>query len=286
MRYILWLIGICPGLLTAELINQPVVNIYLEPKEDTQVESQSIYGNAVEVLEERNGWSKVRNVDGAEGWLLSSCLTSNASYENKSHLRPIKSFFANIYRVKDTTPYPPLLTIPYGAKIKLDEGIDKGERWVSVELISGESAWIQRGDVDFTPQFKTLEETISFSKKFLGLPYVWRGGSTYGFSCSGFVQMLFREMGFQLPGNSKLQAECDLFTFVAEEDLRPGDLVFFGKTDIIHVGLYLGDDAFIHSGITEVPTVLISNMKNKQYHFLTARRINPLMIETYRMNFR
>src|SRR5271156_1794605 len=116
-----------------------------------------------------------------------------------------------------------------------------------MKLISGEKAWIQRGDVDFNPQYKTLEEMIAFSKKFIGLPYSWAGVSSYGFDCSGFVQMLFKEIGLFLPRNSRFQAQCSLFVPVAQEDLQPGDLVFFGQTRINHVGVYLGNDEFIHS---------------------------------------
>ena len=204
-RILLVLVGIVfcfPKFLIGELINRPVVNIYLQPQEDTEIDSQAIYGSVVEVVDHINGWSKVRTADGVEGWTPSFQLIANPSYESSDHLRPVKSLFAHIYRVTDTTPYPPLFTIPYGSKVKLDETMDKGERWVSIELISGEKAWIQRGDIEFTPQFKTLEEMLSFSKKFLGLPYTWGGTSSYGFDCSGFVQMLFREMGFQLPRNS------------------------------------------------------------------------------------
>jgi hypothetical protein len=287
-RILLLLVGIFlnfPGFLIGELTNRPVVNIYLQPQEDTEVNSQAIYGTVIEVIDRLSDWSKIRTVDGAEGWVLSSQLTTNPSYESSDHLRPIKSLFAHIYRVPDTTPYPPLLTIPYGSKVKLDETVDTGERWVSMELLSGEKAWIQRGDIDFTPQFKTLEEMIVFSKKFLGLPYTWAGTSSYGFDCSGFMQMLFREMGLQIPRNSRDQAQCNLFTSVAQEDLQSGDLVFFGKTRIIHVGLYLGNDEFIHAGVTELPMVMISNMKSGKYNFQAARRIDPLMVETYRINF-
>ena len=98
--------------------------------------------------------------------------------------------------------------------------------------------------------------------------------------------MLFKEMGLLLPRNSRDQAQCNLFTPVAQEDLQRGDLVFFGKTRITHVGLYLGNDEFIHSGVTEIPIVMISNLQSGKYNFQAARRIDPLMVDTYRMNFR
>lgn len=276
-----------PGFLSSELINQSVVNIYIQPESDTEVDSQAIYGSCVQVIEQsQNGWSKIKGLDGLEGWVQSSQVTNNLSFEKSENLRPTKNLFAHIYRVPDTTPFPPFLTIPYGSKVKLDNTIDSGERWVQIELVSGEKAWIQRGDLEFAPQFKTLEETIAFSKKFLDLPYTWGGTSSYGFDCSGFMQMLFKEMGLQLPRNSKDQAQCNLFIPIAKEDLQRGDLVFFGETKINHVGLYLGNDEFIHSGVRELPIIMISSLQNGKYNFQTARRIDPSMFKMYRMNFR
>ena len=89
---------------------------------------------------------------------------------------------------------------------------------------------------------KTLEETLAFSKKFIGLPYTWGGTSSYGFDCSAFVQMLLREMGLLLPRNACDQAQSPLLVPVLGEELQPGDLIFFGESRITHVGLYLGGD--------------------------------------------
>lgn len=260
--------------VTSEVINCSVANLYLIPQENTELNTQLIYGSDVEVISYENDWVKIRGIDGAEGWVLSSQITSNSSYEDHENLRPVKSLFAHIYRVADTTPYPPLLTLPYGAPVKLYETTDKGVRWVLMELVSGEKAWIQRGDIDFEPHVKTLEEVLTFSKKFLGLPYTWGGTSSFGFDCSGFMQMLFREMGLQIPRNSRAQVKCSLFTPVDREDLQPGDLVFFGQTRVTHVGMYLGNDEFIHSGVTEMPMIMISNINNDKYHFQAARRID------------
>ena len=167
------------GSLWSEVINQPVVNIFFQPEDDTEVDSQAIYGNSVVVVENPgNGWSKIRAPDGIEGWIRSSQITSNESYEQSENLRLATNLFANIFRVADTSPYPPLLTIPYGAKVKLIDAADKGERWIPIELVTGERAWIQRGDIAFAPKLKTIEEILAFSKKFLDLPYTWGGSSS------------------------------------------------------------------------------------------------------------
>ena len=258
--------------LSGEIINQPVVNIYCDPEEDTSVNSQAIYGSVVEIIEKLDPWLKVKTSDGTLGWVKTWQVTNNIAFETDPQLVSVKSLFAHIYRTNDTVPFPPLLTLPYGSKVKLKKYKEK--RWLQAELISGEKVWIQNGDFDFFPRFKSLEETIEFSKQFLGLPYTWGGTSSYGYDCSGFMQMLFKEMGFLIPRNSRDQAQSKLFIPVDRDKLQRGDLIFFGEARINHVGLYLGDHEFIHSGVTELPMIMISSLQNRKYHFHSARRIS------------
>ncbi len=271
-----------PVQIKSEIINKPVVNIYIHPEEATEVDSQAIYGSSVLLIKKTaDGWTKIQTADGLCGWIKSSELTSNSAFEAKVNLRSVKNLFAHIYRVTDIISFPPLLTIPYGAQVKLIKAVDPQERWVAIELVSKEKAWIQREDLDFAPKLKTLEETLAFSKKFLGLPYTWGGVSTFGFDCSGFIQMLFKEMGFLLPRNAQDQAQSPLFIPVAKKELQPGDLIFFGTAKITHVGLYLGNDQFIHSGVKDLPIIMVSTLQSSKYEFYAARRLKPAVLNKH-----
>lgn len=276
-RYIIILLGVVmtiPGMLKAWVVKEPVINVYVEPKDDTEVNTQAIYGSFVELSEKSNGMAKIKMIDGEEGWVREDGITENAAFEKSENLRPIRSLFANIYRVNDTSPYPPVMSLPYGCKVKLMQPIDKGERWIEIELASGEKAWIQRGDVDFNPKTKSLEEVLAFSKKFLGIPYTWGGTSTYGMDCSGYMQMLFKEMGMQLPRNSRNQANSEYLIPIERKDLQIGDIIFFGEGKITHVAMYLGNDEFIHCGVRDLtPMVMVSNLNRTNYTYYAARRI-------------
>lgn len=67
-----------------------------------------------------------------------------------------------------------------------------------------------------------------------------------GFDCSGFIKWVYEPSQLKLPRRSR-----DLFAYgqpVKRQDLRPGDLVFFGRNKrITHVGIYTGDNQYIHS---------------------------------------
>ncbi|ROW32105.1 C40 family peptidase, partial [Neisseria animalis] len=87
-----------------------------------------------------------------------------------------------------------------------------------------------------------------------------------GFDCSGFMQHIFRRsMGMTLPRTSAEQAK--LGTHVDRSDLQPGDMVFFrtmGRGRISHVGLYIGNNRFIHAPRTG-KTIEITSLSNKYW---------------------
>ena len=79
-----------------------------------------------------------------------------------------------------------------------------------------------------------------------------RGGDSIetGFDCSGFTRHVVEmSLGLVLPRRVDEQAIAPGLVTVRRDDLRPGDLVFFNtlKRTFSHVGIYVGDNRFIHS---------------------------------------
>jgi cell wall-associated NlpC family hydrolase len=92
-------------------------------------------------------------------------------------------------------------------------------------------------------------DLVSTAIGFLGIPYL-RGGNSAetGFDCSGFVRAIYKEtIGLVLPRSADQQANAT--QKIDKSELKPGDLVFFNtmKRTFSHVGIYLGDNKFIHS---------------------------------------
>ncbi|MCP5492677.1 MAG: C40 family peptidase [Chlamydiales bacterium] len=92
-----------------------------------------------------------------------------------------------------------------------------------------------------------------FSQKFLGLLYIWGGRSSFGYDCSGFVQMLYSQIGIKLQRDAKQQILDSRLQSIKIDELKLGDLIFFGKSDqrIMHVGMYIGNEQFIHATARE-----------------------------------
>jgi cell wall-associated NlpC family hydrolase len=70
-------------------------------------------------------------------------------------------------------------------------------------------------------------ELLKYSEQFLNIPYKWAGEDSSGLDCSGFVTKVFRRFGYHMAHGAKDQSE--LGQPVERAQLKPGDLVFFGK---------------------------------------------------------
>lgn len=117
---------------------------------------------------------------------------------------------------------------------------------------------------------------LNYARNFEGILYK-RGGSSpvSGFDCSGFVRYVFsRAEGVIIPHSSLALSKFG--DFIRRHDLHPGDLVFFSfKNSISHVGIYLGNDQFIHASSTQTGSVMVSSLNDSYWakHFTLARRI-------------
>ncbi|WP_447749589.1 C40 family peptidase [Pseudomonas nicosulfuronedens] len=120
---------------------------------------------------------------------------------------------------------------------------------------------------------------VSRARELIGVPYRW-GGTTVasGFDCSGLLVYLFRtEAGMKLPRTTGEMIDSSSKR-VRRGDLKPGDAVFFnrnGRGDISHVGLYIGNNQFIHAP-SSGERIRMDSLSNVYWErsFTTARRFN------------
>lgn len=119
-------------------------------------------------------------------------------------------------------------------------------------------------------------DITSYALSLIGVNYKF-GGNTpeQGLDCSGLIRYVFQQAtGIALPRTAREQARVG--ETVAIDKLQPGDLVFFNtrRFQFSHVGLYLGDNRFIHApsrgGAVEVVSL---EQKYWQKAFNGARRI-------------
>ncbi len=263
--------------LVSGVVSKPVANMHSKPSGQAEVVSQAIYGSVVDIQEEQEGWMKVRTADEYTGWIEGSGLRKVESGRKpySGRVARVESLFANLYQEPDVTRHRPVLTVPFETRLEVTS--EKDPRWVQVRLVDDRTAWVQRGDVSFDAKPAPVAEMVAFSRRFLGLPYLWGGTSTFGYDCSGFTQMLYRRIGVLMPRDAQPQAQWNRLVEVEKRDLAPGDLLYFGTSvlKITHTGLYLGKGEFINATTHDKPVVQISRLTDPYWEklFVTARRL-------------
>jgi len=274
-------VGMALSAQPAGVVLKPAANMYSKPTQEADVVSQAIYGVTVGILEEKDDWVRVRTPDDYTGWMPVEWLRrlgpEGRPYASEGRVARVESLFANLYREADVTRHQPLLTAPFETKLEVIAEPEENGRWIQVRLADERPAWIQRGDVAFDAAPLTIEAAIALSKRFLGLPYLWGGTSTFGYDCSGFVQMLCRRRGVTIPRDAGPQAGWEGMAPVEKDELKPGDLVYFGSSPkkITHTGMYLGEGQFISATTHERPMVRIDRLDDSYWAklFAAARRL-------------
>ncbi len=142
------------------------------------------------------------------------------------------------------------------------------------------------GQIIDATQIEITGELISkLTRKYLNAPYLWGGRSPFGIDCSGFTQIIYKMLGYDIPRDSSDQVELGE-TVDFSIDTQIGDLAFFVNKEnrIIHVGILLEENLIIHaSGWVRVDSFdhfgIFNNETQKYSHVLRIiKRILPIRL--------
>jgi hypothetical protein len=205
-----------------------------EPTDLSEMVSQVLFGEKVEVLETKKNWIKIKaDFDGYEGWCDSKQFTEVS--EEEFHSIQNDKFASESFNlaVENDAPF----TLPLASSL--------------VNLRDGKIKFGTK-ELDYLGEFCeanfSKSEIPALSSMYLNTPYLWGGKSVFGIDCSGLVQQVYKFCGVKLPRDAYQQAEIgEALSFV--EEAEPGDLAFFDNPEgrIIHVGIILEGNKIIHA---------------------------------------
>ncbi len=271
------------------IVNVSVANLRTAPKHSAELATQALLGTPVNLLKKESGWYLIQTPDKYIAWTNSGSITilDQAQFSNwKSSPKIIylntSGFSMNqseTQRVSDLVS---------GNILTLE---DEREDHFLVSYPDNRLALIKKYEAelfDFWLDHTNLNQggISNTAKELIGIPYLWGGTSTKGLDCSGFTKTVYLLHGIVLPRDASQQVHAGALVDKDKnfEQLQIGDLLFFGritdddKEHATHVGLWLGNNQFIHAS----SDVHISSMDSladnfDAYNFnryLRAKRIN------------
>lgn len=224
-------------------VNSQTVNLREKADKTSKVISQLEINTEVNVISKENGWCYVE-VNNKNGYVSESLLsTSKQVVTSRSSMNERTTNTTNTSTSTATT---------------------------SAKTTETSTATTNKTTETTTSNSSQGSEVVAYAKTLLGCKYVYGGTTTKGFDCSGFTQYVYKHFGVNL--NRTAAAQYSNGTSVS--NLQAGDLVMFGKSEINHVGIYIGGNTFIHAANPSkgVTTDTLSSGYYKT-NYVGARRI-------------
>ena len=233
-------------------------------------------GSKVEVISTSNGWSKIK-YDGRTGYVSSQYLSSSAP-ELSTTTKYVTASSLNV-RSGASTTYSVIGKLSKGSKVEV---ISTSNGWSKIKY-DGRTGYVSSQYLSSSASdsssstSSSASKVISLAKSLLGKPYVWGAQGPSSFDCSGFTYYVFKNAAnVTLPRVSKDQSKYG--TYVSKSNLKIGDLIFFdtdgsNNGNVSHVGIYLGNNEFIHASSTKGKVVISQMSSYYNSAYVNARRV-------------
>tara|TARA_Y100000741_G_scaffold344737_1_gene309591 strand:- start:102 stop:863 length:762 start_codon:yes stop_codon:yes gene_type:complete len=241
-------------------------NIYSDPQFSSQLVTQALFFETLEVISHHGNWFKVSQWDDYIGYIHKFYLFDDITDKEKKYV--IKDRFLFLY---DSIDFKNITMVaPFGCEIP---AILVDNNYYMIEsdnkYFFKESSSIFKND--------KRSEIIECSKKLIGSPYLWGGKTPFGYDCSGFVQQVFKSINISLQRDTSEQIKDKRMDSIDITSVDIGDIIFFdieGK-GVDHIGIWYGENQIIHCG----GEVKIQSIKELENHIIDIKSIGNLINE-------
>lgn len=228
-----------------KIIKTTFANIYDKPSFQSQVVTQGLMWELVEVLDKKDDWIKLKLPDGYIGWT-----------QNFFLIEIDDDFFKQTKEMKHLTIHQSFISI-YSDK-KLNNKISNTSLGVRYPIIEKNNdlfkIYLPNKNIGYLIQEPiakngTRKNIVGIAKSILGTSYQWGGKTEYGIDCSGLVQTIFSIFNISVPRDASQQIKIIKNNQINLDKSKTGDLAFFKNKNgsIVHVAFMLENKNFIHS---------------------------------------
>jgi hypothetical protein len=232
----------------AGVVSLPVLDLRHRPDHASELASQLLLGEVVDVLAEgeRGRWLRVRGrQDGYAGWVRAWGLVLTTPARSRRWLARARYQVRAVRAEALSAPRSSSVVSPLPWRSRVIRRAGRAG-FALVELPDGRFGWLPESAI--SPASARPPGILERIQSLGGTPYLWGGRSPMALDCSGFTQLVMAEQGRALPRDARDQWRVCRDIGPMDEG-RLGDLVFFGSAERgqAHVGLYLGGGYFVHS---------------------------------------
>lgn len=252
-----------------------LLDLWAEPRYNSERASQLLYGEALKIIAEKDGFLKVAQIDNYTGWADKRFLTESSEKEFGNPDRPtnfiVKTAQAKLLDEKQASAPPHFLY--YGTKLK---GTKSKNGLIAISLPDSGKAQLKPQNLKPINRKEHIvgQNLVKEAQKWLGVPYLWGGITPAGFDCSGFVRQVFAQFSVFLPRDTKDQINAG--SEIDRDCIMAGDLIFFKR----HVGIAMNKNQLIHCSLGSNGVRIQSIVQGESdyrgdldQNYATARRI-------------
>jgi len=226
-----------------------VAPVHKEPSFISEMISQALMWESVKIQEAYENWYQIKMEDGYDGWIHSFYFEFRKSIKVE-HIFVTDRSVPIFYEKDQLSSVVALLS--YGTYLPIAERADD---YLKIYLPDGKTGYMKlQKQVAQTSR----EIIIELATSLLAVPYLWGGKSSFGYDCSGFVQMVLKTAGIRIPRDTSLQIKTKDLKKIHIDEAEPGDLLFFlEKNRTNHVAFLLDEGKIIHcSGQVKIESII------------------------------
>ncbi|MEL7835213.1 SH3 domain-containing C40 family peptidase [Fodinibius sp. Rm-B-1B1-1] len=246
---------------TFGIVNNSVANLRSRPSHPAQLVTQATLGMPVKVLKKEGSWYMIQTPDDYLSWVDYGGVEPMDSKKYADWKEADKIIFleTNGYAYEKPSSESTKVSDLVSGSILKTTGTSGN--YYEVSYPDGRTGFVSQSEArsfdDWKASVEASEnELVEQAKSLKGSPYLWGGTSSKGMDCSGFTKTIYFMNGWIIPRDASQQIHAGELVDTSDgfDNLRPGDLLFFGQEAtedrdrrVVHVGMWIGNDQFIHS---------------------------------------